>query len=111
VLGPDGGKGSETSGSFDITNNTTDNNGRSFEDGTGFDDFLLVELGADLVDISEDVGHTSLEDGEGGKVDGLGSIILGVAPYSTSMMSGTLSGEETQTTVSRSFKLSVRHDP
>jgi len=44
VLGPDGGKGSETSGGFDITNNTADNNGGSFEDGTGFDDFLLVEL-------------------------------------------------------------------
>jgi len=44
VLGPDGGKGSETSGGFDVTNNTTNNNGRSFEDGTSFDDFLLVEL-------------------------------------------------------------------
>jgi len=107
VLGPDSGKGSETSGGFDITNNTADNNGGSFEDGTGFDDFLLVELGADLIDISEDVGHTSLEDGESGKVDRLGSIVLGVASYSTSMMSSSLSGEETQRTVSGCFELSV----
>jgi len=44
MLGPDGGKGSETSGGFDITNNTADNNGGSFEDSAGFNDFLLVEL-------------------------------------------------------------------
>jgi len=110
VLSPDGSKSSETSGSFDVTNNTANNDGRSFEDGTSFDDFLLVELGADLVDISEDVGHTSLEDGESGKVDGLRSIILGVASYSTSMMSSSLSGKETEGTVSGSFELSVRHD-
>jgi len=110
MLGPDGGKGSETSGGFDVTNNTTDNNGRSFEDSDSFDDFLLVELGTDLIDISKNVGHTSLEDGESGKVDGLGGIILGVASYSTSMMSSSLSGEETEGTVSGSFELSVRHD-
>jgi len=44
MLGPDGSEGSETSWGFDITNNTTDNNGRSFEDSASFDDFLLVEL-------------------------------------------------------------------
>jgi len=77
VLGPNGGQSSETSGSFDVTNDTGNNNGGSFEDGTSFNSFLLVELGSDLIDISEDVGHTSLEDGESGEVDGLGSIILG----------------------------------
>jgi len=77
VLGPDGSEGSETSGGFNVTNNTDNNDGGSFEDGTSFDDFLLVELAAWLINISEDVSHTSLEDGEGGKVDGLGSIILG----------------------------------
>ena len=44
VLGPDGGQSSETSWGFDVTNNTADNNGRSFEDCASFDDFLLVEL-------------------------------------------------------------------
>lgn len=95
MLGPDGSEGSKTSGGFNITNNTADNDGGSFKNSTSFNDFLLVELGADLIDISENVGHTSLEDGEGSKVDGLRSIILGVASYSTSMMSSSLSGEET----------------
>jgi len=44
VLGPDGGQGSETSGSFNISDNTTNNDGRSFKNGTSFNDFLLVEL-------------------------------------------------------------------
>jgi len=77
MLSPDGGQSSETSGGFDVTNNTGNNNGRSFKNGTSFNSFLLVELGSDLVDISQDVSHTSLEDGESGKVDGLRGIILG----------------------------------
>jgi len=44
VLGPDGGQGSETSWSLDVTNNTDDNNWWGFEDCASFDDFLLVEL-------------------------------------------------------------------
>lgn len=55
------------------------------------------------------MGHTSLEDGESGEVDGLGGIILGEGSNSTSMMLSSLSGEETQRTVSGSFELSVRH--
>jgi hypothetical protein len=77
VLSPNGSQSSETSGGFDVTNDTGNNNGGSFEDGSSFNGFLLVELGADLIDISEDMGHTSLEDGESGEVDGLGGIILG----------------------------------
>jgi len=42
VLGPDGGQGSESSGGFNITNNTANNDGRGFEDGTGFNSFFLV---------------------------------------------------------------------
>jgi len=77
MLSPDGGQSSETSGGFDVTNNTGNNDGGSFKNGTSFNGFLLVELGSDLIDISQDVSHTSLENGEGSKVDGLGSIILG----------------------------------
>ena len=44
MLSPDGGQSSETSGGFDVTNNTGNNDGGSFEDGTSFNSFLLVEL-------------------------------------------------------------------
>lgn len=107
VLSPNGGQSSETSGSFDVTNDTANNDRGSFEDGSGFNDFLLVQLGSWFVDISQDVGHTSLESGEGSKVDWLGGIILGVAADSSSMMFSSLSGKETQRTVSGSLKLSV----
>ncbi len=44
MLGPDGGQGSETAGGFNISDNTTNNDGRSFKNGTSFNGFLLVEL-------------------------------------------------------------------
>jgi len=107
VLSPDGGQSSETSGGFNVSDDTADNDWGSFEDGTGFNSFLLVQFGSWFVDISQDVGHTSLESGEGGKVDWLGSVILGEAADSSSMMFSSLSGKETQTSVSGSLKLSV----
>lgn len=109
VLGPDGGQSSETSWGFDVTNNTDNNDWWGFEDGGSFNDFLLVELGSDLIDVSEDVGHTSLEDRESGEVDWLRGIVLWEASNSTSMMSSSLSGKESQRTVSWSFEFSVRH--
>jgi len=42
VLSPNGGQSSETSGCFDIADDTADNDWGSFEDGTGLNDFLLV---------------------------------------------------------------------
>ncbi len=44
VLSPDGGQSSETSGGFDVTNNTGNNDSGGFEDGGSFNGFLLVEL-------------------------------------------------------------------
>jgi len=107
VLGPNGGQSSETSGGFDVSDHTADNDWWAFKDGTGLDDFLLVQFGSWFIDISQDVGHTSLESGEGGKVDWLGSVVLGEAPHSSSMMFSSLPGKEAQTSVSGSLKLSV----
>jgi hypothetical protein len=44
MLSPDGGQSSETSGGFNVSDDTSNNDGGSFEDGDSFDDFLLVEL-------------------------------------------------------------------
>jgi len=111
MLGPDGGEGSEASGSLNISNNTDNNDGRSFEDGACFDDFLLVQLGARLLDFSQDMGHTGLEDGEGSEVDLLGGIVLREGTNSSSMMLCSLSGKESQGSVPRSLEFSVRHSP
>jgi len=42
MLGPDGFKVSNTERSFDVTNNSDRDHGRSFEDGNGLDNFLLM---------------------------------------------------------------------
>ena len=44
MLSPNGGKGTKTTGSLNITNQTNDNHGGSLNDGDGFNDFLLVHL-------------------------------------------------------------------
>jgi hypothetical protein len=101
VFGPDGGQRSETSGGLDVSNDTDDNHGGSLDDGGGLDDFSLVHLcgkgevveelarviiratrqayeltGTGSVQVTNDVGHTSLVTHEGGKVDRLGRVIL-----------------------------------
>lgn len=111
VLSPDGGQSSETSGGFDVSDDTSNDDCGGFEDGDTFDDFLLVELGSWLLDFSENVCHTSLEDGESSQVDWLGFIVFREGTDSSSVVLGSLSWEETQGTVSRTFELSVRHSP
>lgn len=49
------------------------------DDSAGLDDFLLVQLGAGTVEVTNDGGHTSLVTHVGGKVDGLLGVILGEA--------------------------------
>lgn len=76
VLGPDGGQGSETARSLDVSDNTDNNHRRSLDDGNGLDDFLLVHLGSNTLEFTNDVGHTSLVAEEGCEVDWLLGIIL-----------------------------------
>ena len=109
VVGPDGSEGAEAASGLTVTGDTDDDDGGSFEDGDTFDDFLLVDAGTGTVDITDDVGHTSLEDGEGGEV-GLGRlVVLGVATNATADLARALTGEETQMAVTGMFELRVRH--
>lgn len=109
VLGPHGGESSQTSGGLHVADQTDALHGGSLHDGDGLHGLLLVELGAGSVDLSDDVGHTRLEGDEGGEVRLLGSIVSGESSHSTSVVSGSLSGQEAQTAVSGRFKLTVRH--
>lgn len=77
LVGPDGGQGSQSSWGFDVSDDSDNNDGWGFDDGDGFDDFLLVQLGTWLINISDDMTHTSLESSEGSQVDWLLDIILG----------------------------------
>ena len=44
MLGPDGGEGSETTRGIDIADDTNNDDWWGFNDGTGLDDFLLVQF-------------------------------------------------------------------
>ena len=54
LVGPNSGESSESSRSFDVTDETNDDHGRSFDDGDGFDDFLLVEFYRKKLDSREE---------------------------------------------------------
>jgi hypothetical protein len=62
-------------------------------------------------DLGKIMRNTYLEDRESSQVDWLGLVILGEGSYSSSVMSGSLSGEESQGSVSRTLEFSVRHSP
>lgn len=109
VLGPDGGQRSQTSGSGNVTNNTDNNHGGSVDDGGSLDNLSLVHLGTSSVKISDNGGHTGLVTEEGGQGNGLGLVVLGEGLGLTSGLGASLSGEESQVTVSGLFVLSVRH--
>jgi len=90
-VGPDCAQGSAALDSFDVSDETDDLKGRGFDDCDGLDDFLLVESGVDSVDISGDVGHTSLETSKCSEVGLLAGVVFGEGPDLSSMLPGSLS--------------------
>ena len=83
--GPDRGKRAESTGSFDIANDTADDHRRSLvinlesldnskektylDDGDGLNDLFLVHLGARTIEVSHNMCHTGLVSGKGSEVD------------------------------------------
>lgn len=108
VLSPDGGDRAKTAGGLDVTNQTNNDHGRSFDDGDSLNDFLLVHLGSRAIHIANDVGHASLEADEGSQVNGLLGVILGEGLDATKLAGSALAREETQGTVSGGFEFAMR---
>ena len=78
VLSVDGGESAESSGGLNVTDKTDDLHGGALNDGHRLDDVLLEDLlTLTAFVVTSDVGHASLVAHEGGKVDGLGFVILG----------------------------------
>ena len=109
MFSPNGLETAKATRSLDISSDTHDDKWGSFEDGNSLDNFLLVHLRSGLVDITNDVSHTSLESDESGKVNGLGWIILRERFDLTEMTLRALSGCETHVAVARSRELTVTH--
>ena len=109
VLGPDRGQSAKTVGGLGVTDETNANHGRSLQNGHSLGHLLLVQLGAWLLDITEDVSHTGLVAHEGGQVAGLSLLVLGERLDLALEVLRSLSGEETQRTATRMLELSMRH--
>jgi hypothetical protein len=109
VLSPDGGERAQSARSLHVANETNHNHGRGLDDSDSLDGLLLVGLGARLVHIANNVGHTSLVTQEGRKVARLGSIVPGELPDLAPVVRAPLAGKKSQRAVARALELPVRH--
>jgi len=106
MVGPDSLELSVSSGRRSVSNNSNDNHGGSLDDCDHLNDFLLVNLGARFVDLSDNVSASGLEPNEGSQMRGLAGIILGEGSDSSSEGLCSLSREKSEGSVSWSSKLS-----
>jgi len=90
--GPDGSQSSKSLGGGNVSNDSNDDHGWGLDNGDSLDDLLLVNLRSKLVDLSNDMGRSSLVSHESGKMDGLSLIILGELPHLSSVVFSSLSG-------------------
>lgn len=56
VLSPNGVQGAQATGGLDVANNTHNDHGRSLNNGDSLTGLLLVQLGAGLVHLTQNVG-------------------------------------------------------
>ena len=83
--------------------------GRSFNNGDGLDNFLLVHLRTRTVEIAHNGRHSGFVAHGCRKVNGLFWVVLGEGLDLASMTGCPLTGQEGQRAMSRRFELSVRH--
>ena len=76
MLSKDSLERAETLWCLNVANNTDDRHWWRLENRYGLDGLFLVQLGAQLVDITHDMCHTSLVSNECRQVDWLGGIVL-----------------------------------
>jgi len=107
VSSPDSGKRAETTRSLNIANNTHNLQRRSFDDSDSLNSFFLVELGAWFVNLTKDMGHSSLVTQESSEVGRLGLIIFRKCSNSATEMGGPLARQKAQTPATRMLKFTV----
>lgn len=109
MFSPDGGQRAKTTGGLDISDQANDVDGRSLQDGDGFDNFVLVGLRARLVDFTEDVSHTGLVAHKGSQAARLGLVILGEGPDATTVVLGSATRQKSKRSGTGVFELTMRH--
>jgi hypothetical protein len=108
-LSPDGAESAQSSWCLNVSYDSHGNEWGCFDDSHGLNRLLLVQLGANAVHLSQDVGHTSLEPGERCQVNGLCWVVARETSDLSSMLSCALPWGEANMTVPWCLKLPVRH--
>jgi hypothetical protein len=109
VGSPGSGDGLETSWCFLVANNTNNDHFGCFDNGDGFDGFLLVETGTSTDNITNNMGHASFEADEGSEMWGLGLVVLWPALYATTDVGGTSTWKIGKGTSTRGIELTMAH--
>lgn len=86
-LSPKGSQSSQSLDGFDVSDHSDDSHGGSFDNGDCFDCLFFVELRAGSLDFSLNVGHSSLETCESGKMGSLFLVIFGERSNSSLVVS------------------------
>jgi hypothetical protein len=107
MLGPDSSQSTQTTWSWDVTNQTNDNHWWGFNDGDWLNDLLLVHLRTHTLYLTYDVCHTCLVTHEGGEMAWLLDIILGEGLDLTLMPAALLLWKETEISVTMGVILPV----
>lgn len=108
VLSPHSSQRAKPTRGLDVSNQPNNDHGRSLNNGDGLDDFFLVHLASGTLQIADNVGHSGLEADEGSKMDWLLFIVPRESLNTAELAAGALAGQETERTVTRSFKFTVR---
>ena len=94
MLSIDGRKSAEATGGLNVTDEADDLKRGALDNGDGLNDVLLEDLlTLTAFVVASDVGHSSLVAHEGGKMDGLLSVILGESSNTAAVVSCSASGE------------------
>jgi len=109
MLGKNGLEGAETLGSLNVANHADHHHWRSLQDGDSLDGLLLVQLGAQLVHVTHDVGHAGLVRDERSQVHRLGGIVLGKGLALSAVTARALFRQKSERTMSRMFEFTMRH--
>ena len=106
---PDSSQSSESSWSFDVADETNNSNWWGLDNSDSLNNLLLVHFGTSSVNLSENMGHASLESSKSGEMTGLGLVVSGERSYPSPVVFGSSSGHKPKMTLSGAAVLPVRH--
>mmetsp|Transcript_81364 Transcript_81364/g.256566 ORF Transcript_81364/g.256566 Transcript_81364/m.256566 type:complete len:231 (+) Transcript_81364:685-1377(+) len=106
---PDTRQSTEAAWGLNVAHKADNDHRRGLDNRDALRNFLLVELGAGLVNIADDVSHASLVRHEGREVRGLGGVVPGEALDLAVVVLGALPRQEAEGAVARALELAVRH--